>query len=675
MKNIKDFIYKEFFLKQVIWLMASLTLLFAVVNVVQIGYGIRATKDKINTMLELNQSEIFSSIVLQDYQSLKDHLELIKKQYQFDSVEIESNGEIVSSDKDDLPFIFKWISLFQPQYRKVIKNEFETVGFEFSADFSNLTINEYFLPYLRLSFWMFLSLLVVIYLFFKKQIGLVQKDIIKPLTVLVEKLQNDDLDEDVKSFSLIELDILSKAIKSYPQLKKDSVIAQITSQVAHDIRSPLEALKSAKDEIAKLPEEERVSINLAISRIEEIAYNLLMMRKKSTRKTLDHTHIKSTLNQVIQEKKMQYRHHEKLIFKLNSGERDFSLYAGIKAETFKRIISNILSNAAEAMSFKGDVEVILNRNETQILIDVIDQGGPVPSEYIEKMFTKGFSTKPDGNGLGLYNAKNEIEAIGGTISISSKDKTTLSLVLPASETPSFFTSEINLSNIDRVIILDDDESIHGIWRKRFRGMGVELEHFYKARNLLDQYNEIPCNYLLLSDYELLGEELTGIDCINRLHSTHNSVLVTARADEPSIVKSCEQFNIRLLPKSLANDIRLLTPKHQKRAVLIDDDKMTHFSWKLMAKKAGVELVAYISVKEFIDSSSSFERHTPIYIDSDLGVDLKGEVLSEELFKLGFTELFIATGHSACNIKKPAWVKDILGKSPPFESIGENNYSD
>lgn len=665
MKNIKDFIYKEFFLKQVIWLMASLTLLFAVVNVVQIGYGIRATKDKINTMLELNQSEIFSSIVLQDYQSLKDHLELIKKQYQFDSVEIEAKGEIVSSDKDDLPFIFKWISLFQPQYRKVIKNEFETVGFEFSADFSNLTVNEYFLPYLRLSFWMFLSLLVVIYLFFKKQIGLVQKDIIKPLTVLVEKLQNDDLDEDVKSFSLIELDILSKAIKSYPQLKKDSVIAQITSQVAHDIRSPLEALKSAKDEIAKLPEEERISINLAISRIEEIAYNLLMMRKKSTRETLDHTHIKSTLNQVIQEKKMQYRHHEKLTFKLNSGERDFSLFSGIKAETFKRIISNILSNAAEAMNFIGVVEVILYRNDTHIMIDIVDQGGPVQQENVERMFTKGFTTKSNGNGLGLYNAKKEIEAIGGTISFMSNDKTTLSLVLPASETPTFFTSEINLSNFDRVIILDDDESIHRIWKKRFRGMGVEIEHFYKAKNLLDQYNEIPCNYLLLSDYELLGEELTGIDCINRLHSTHNSILVTARADEPHIVKDCVQYNIRLLPKSLANEIRLLKPILQKRAVLIDDDKMTHFSWKLAAKKANVELQTFFSVEDFVESSKDIGIQTPIYIDSDLGGGLKGEVLSESLFNRGYSQLFLATAFSANDIAKPAWIKNILGKAPPF----------
>jgi signal transduction histidine kinase/CheY-like chemotaxis protein len=665
MKNIKDFIYREFFLKQVMWLMVSLTILFAVVNVVQIGYGIRATKDKINTMLELNQSEIFSSIVLQDYLSLKDHLELIKKQYQFDSVSIEAKGEVISSDNEELSSFMGWITFFNPNYSKVIKNEFETVGFKFSADFSNLTINEYFLPYLRLSFWMFLSLLVVIYLFFKKQIGLVQNDIIKPLTELVEKLQNDELDEDVKSFSLIELDILSKAIKSYPQLKKDSVIAQISSQVAHDIRSPLEALKSSKDEIAKLPEEDRLSINLAISRIEEIAYNLLMMRKKSAHKTLDHTHVKSTINQVLQEKKMQYRQHEKLMFKLNSCDEALSLFSGIKAETFKRIISNLLSNAAEAVKFQGVIELSIKQNHDKIVIEIIDDGGPIPEEYIEKMFTKGFTTKPDGNGLGLYNAKIEIESIGGMISIETNTRTVLTIVLPTTEKPSFFTAEINLSNIDRVIILDDDESIHRVWKKRFRGTGAELEHFYKAKNLLDQYKEIPCNFLLLSDYELLGEELTGIDCINRLNSTHNSILVTARADEPSIVRACEQSNIRLLPKSLANEAKIIAAFPQKRAVLIDDDKLTHLSWKMAARKNNVELKAFFAVNDFLQESDQFDKDTPIYIDSNLGNGIKGEIESERLYLSGFSKMWITTGYSAETLILPSWIIGIVGKQPVF----------
>jgi signal transduction histidine kinase/FixJ family two-component response regulator len=661
MKNIKDFIYREFFLKQIVWLMASLTILFAVINILQIGYGIRATKDKINTMLELNQSEIFSSIVLDDSQALKDHLALIKKQYQFDLVQIEANGETFSSAQTPVPFYSGWVKLFNPKYDAVIHNEFGTVGFKFTADFSNLTVDEYFLPYLRLSFGMFLSLLLVIYFFFKKQIGVVQKDIISPLTTLVNKLQNDELGEDVKSFNLVELDILAGAIKSYPQLKKDSVVAQISSQVAHDIRSPLEALKSAKDEISKLPEDDRRTINLAISRIEEIAYNLLMMRKKSARNTLDYTHVKSSINQVIQEKRLQYRQHDNLTFNFVTDANALSAFSGIKAETFKRIISNILTNAAEAIHFEGVVDLSLKTDGDHILIEVIDCGADLKPEHLEKMFTKGFSTKRHGNGLGLYNAKSEIEAVGGKIEITRSDKTVVSISVPLIAKPSFFISEINLSNVEKVIILDDDESIHEIWNKRFNSAGVPLEHYYQAKSLLEAYSSIPENFLLLSDYELLGEELTGIDCINRLNSAQNSILVTARADEPSIVKACEQYNLKLLPKSLANEVTIQANAKTDSIVLIDDDNFTQLSWQVQAKKKNIKIQTYFSVSEFLASANNFEKTTPIFIDSNLGDGLKGEILSEDIHKLGFTELYLATGSHPDEIQRPHWIKEVRGK--------------
>jgi len=45
----------------------------------------------------------------------------------------------------------------------------------------------------------------------------------------------------------------------------------------------------------------------------------------------------------------------------------------------------------------------------------------------------------------------------------------------------------------------------------------------------------------------------------------------------------------------------------------------------------------------------------------LGDGLKGEILSEEIFKLGFKELYIATGYSADCIEKPSWIKEVRGK--------------
>jgi hypothetical protein len=71
------------------------------------------------------------------------------------------------------------------------------------------------------------------------------------------------------------------------------------------------------------------------------------------------------------------------------------------------------------------------------------------------------------------------------------------------------------------------------------------------------------------------------------------------------------------------------------------------------------------VKEFLENSNSIKRRTPIYIDLELGQDLRGDVLSEDIFIRGFTELFIATGYEPEYIAKPHWIKAILDKTPPF----------
>ncbi|MFP5386738.1 MAG: ATP-binding protein [Bacteriovoracia bacterium] len=457
-----------------------------------------------------------------------------------------------------------------------------------------------------------------------------------------------------------------KYFKKEFELETDARLGRQALQLAHDIRSPLEALKSAKDEIARLPELERTSINLAIGRIEEIAYKLLLMRKKIVFNSVRQTHVKSTLGQIIQEKKMQYRTCPNLTINFTSSQSCFSVFSSLESETFKRIISNLLDNAIEAINFNGKVKLLLSSNSQSFEIEVLDSGPKISSELLSKIFEKGFTTKKEGNGLGLYHAKKEIEAAQGTISFIQKEMTSVKITLPLGEVPNTFVTTIDVKNIKRVIILDDDESIHQIWKKRFKNINVELEHFYNSCNLLNVYNEIPEDCFLLSDFELLGEKVNGIDCILKLGATKNSILVTARADESQIIRLCSQHGIKVLPKSMANEIDIKTQSYSKsKFILIDDDKMTHFSWKLAAKKAEVDFEAFTSVQDFIKTCSFYEHSTPIYIDSDLGKGLKGEVLSEEIYNLGFTQLYLATGYSASDINKPSWIKEVLGKSPPF----------
>ena len=60
--------------------------------------------------------------------------------------------------------------------------------------------------------------------------------------------------------------------------------------------------------------------------------------------------------------------------------------------------------------------------------------------------------------------------------------TTAILTLPKCDPPSWFFEDLVLSRNSSVVILDDDDSIHQIWKGRFESlqldqMGIQLLHF------------------------------------------------------------------------------------------------------------------------------------------------------------------------------------------------------
>lgn len=100
-------------------------------------------------------------------------------------------------------------------------------------------------------------------------------------------------------------------------------------------------------------------------------------------------------------------------------------------------------------------------------------------------------------------------------------------------------------------------------------------------------------------------------------------------------------------------------------VFIDNDELMHLSWKMEASKKNINLKTYFSIDDFLAESSQYSINTKIFIDSDLGDGKRGEVESEKIFKMGFTQLYLATGYLASDIDKPEWIVEVVGKRPNF----------
>lgn len=83
------------------------------------------------------------------------------------------------------------------------------------------------------------------------------------------------------------------------------------------------------------------------------------------------------------------------------------------------IISNLLLNAAEAVSGHGKVDVRITQDSQSTVLEVHDSGPGIESERWPGLFDALESTKSDGNGLGLFSVKTCVGALGGHIAVAA----------------------------------------------------------------------------------------------------------------------------------------------------------------------------------------------------------------------------------------------------------------
>ena len=106
----------------------------------------------------------------------------------------------------------------------------------------------------------------------------------------------------------------------------------------------------------------------------------------------------------------------------------------IDYETFHSVLNHLIQNAQEATSIDGWVKVRLNHCENEINIEIEDNGCGMSGEFIEKRLYKPFDTTKGnaGMGIGVFEAKQFIEGIAGTLKVTSSEGlgTTFSIHLP-----------------------------------------------------------------------------------------------------------------------------------------------------------------------------------------------------------------------------------------------------
>jgi len=89
-----------------------------------------------------------------------------------------------------------------------------------------------------------------------------------------------------------------------------------------------------------------------------------------------------------------------------------------------QILVNLIRNAKYAVSDSGrpDKRIIARirrEGEEWLILEIEDNGVGIPAENLTRIFTHGFTTRPNGHGFGLHSSALAAKAMGGTLTVHS----------------------------------------------------------------------------------------------------------------------------------------------------------------------------------------------------------------------------------------------------------------
>ena len=93
----------------------------------------------------------------------------------------------------------------------------------------------------------------------------------------------------------------------------------------------------------------------------------------------------------------------------------------IDSDQMRQALYNVIRNSFQAMGNKGNLRFITGSDDSHVWVSICDTWGGITASEIDKIFQPYYSTKEDGNGLGLHVVQRIVRAHGGEIILESAD--------------------------------------------------------------------------------------------------------------------------------------------------------------------------------------------------------------------------------------------------------------
>lgn len=328
---------------------------------------------------------------------------------------------------------------------------------------------------------------------------------------------------------------------------------KMATQVAHDIQSPLAALEMVMDDIRGLPEDSRELTLNAINRIQMIANSFSNTSKLKTEMN-GNCLISNVIQMSVNEKCLEFQSMVNINITF-SDLTDHMKFIGISDTEMSRVVSNLINNSIHALDRKGEVEITLSQTLDRIILHFKDSGNGFPKKLLNRAIERGNTIgKKGGQGLGLHHAFETITNAGGEFEIFNQDGAVIKMTIPLVDMPDWFCASINFSAYSRIIVVDDDKSIHDLWNRIFKDKNIltDVIHLQNSYEIENGIKDIRENDLVLIDFDLRYEK-NGMEIIIE-QQLNNAILVSSGYEQKSVQEFCIAQHVKLLPKYLIGKI-------------------------------------------------------------------------------------------------------------------------
>lgn len=635
--------------------------------------------DKLETMRQLNSLLKADNILGYWIQDLSNN-EIVNEKVLIDNLDInEASSEHVTLVNGSI-IIFK----------KFILNSAN------KKDSFNITIasNLTYLPFfISLIFSIILS--SIFYLLIIKRFAYISKKVSSSISAIIPFISNPDQDDrldELNNFytSIYEINYLKDAIidftlklkeseKKLLEQEKEVALSKLARQVHHNLQHDLLTLnRITRDVSSKISLEQRNLLRGCINSVIDTVNNL----KTDNKSSLLHSSSKNTyLNMMLEYLVSRLRTNWKtenveILYSVEQATQ--GMFVNMAPHVLSSIVSNIVKNAIEACKPMGkdyvaQIIISLIHDSTACKILIRDNGIGISSEIKDRIFDEGFShNKQNGSGIGLSHAKQVLERARGAIEVSSEagKGSTFTLTIPLAQRPKWYIDRILVKHKAGIIVIDDEYKYYKSLKERFDDAGItshyfsSKEHFETSlKNLLYPLRD----YIIIVDYEFTGQRYDGFEIIAGHCLFDNAIMMTNMADEQHIMDKCKELEISLIPKKLGDSIIIekakRCPDHLKINFLDDDNSILNIL-KKDAKLYGLKANFFSDAQEMVRKvKENKDRDAIFFIDFSLN-KTTGDVVTTELFELGFNNLHILTGYDVCDLPPMYNVKSISNKGFP-----------